>query len=596
MGLFPVNPKIVAALPGREVPIPLVDESVTPVACKQQQHHPVQADIVNKQVDLWLSTGVIRYATSSWCCRYSIVKEKDGCNRLTVDYRPLHAVTKKDSGGIGTLATMHHRIKGSNFFTLLDLPSAYHQLSIKKADRHKTAFRDARGRLYEFTRCGFDLTTISAVFSAHLGDTLRPVENKGNVERWLDDILRSVSLADHFALIEEVFNLLHEAGYWVHFKKSMFCMAEVEFLGAMVGRSGIRPAPSKIKAVRELEMPSTVGEVRAFLGLAGYLRGFVPDFSSLTAPITDFLRDKAFSSKRARKLRVPWGAAQTEVFLAVISALITHPVLTVPDWNLPFALHTDASELAAGAVLTQEVENREAPLSCASYRFTRTEERLSPNDREVLGVLYGIEQFHTYLQHRRFTLVTYCAALTWLFTSQNLSSKMHRWSMRLMQFDIDLKWRKGEDHTAPDAQSRLRRNGPPEPPIDTSYPDDTSRPVENQGPAGPVLDGVPLRSLAPSDGEGTTQSPLDVGTNLQVDADAQPVLDAFPWLRWDLQRCAANRGCPCPCSMHSSSHRNPRKTTTTNAVRHTRTSRAPWTRDSPELWSLVAERLMHYWH
>ena len=155
----------------------------------------------------------------------------------------------------------------------------------------------------------------------------------------------------------------------------------------MVGRAGIRPAPSKIQAVRELEMPSTVGEVRAFLGLAGYLRGFVPDFSSLTAPITDLLRDKAFSSKGARKLRVPWGVAQTKAFQAVISALITHSVLAVPDWNLPFALHTDASELAAGAVLTQEVQNREAPLGYASHRFTRAEERLSPNEREVLGVL-----------------------------------------------------------------------------------------------------------------------------------------------------------------------------------------------------------------
>ena len=118
--------------------------------------------------------------------------------------------------------------------------------------------------------------------------------------------------------------------------------------------------------------------------------------------------------------------AQTEAFQAVISALVTHPVLAVPDWNLPFALHTDASELAAGAVLTQEVENREVTLGYASHRFARAEERLSPNDRDVLGVLYGIEQFHTYLQHRRFTLVTDCAALTWLFTSQHLSSKMHR--------------------------------------------------------------------------------------------------------------------------------------------------------------------------
>lgn len=111
-GLFPVNPKIVAALPGREVPIPLIDENVTPVARKQQQYNPVQAEIVNKQADLWLEMGVIRQSTSAWCSRTSIVKKKDGSNRVTVDFRPLNAVTMKDSGGLGTLATMHHRIKG----------------------------------------------------------------------------------------------------------------------------------------------------------------------------------------------------------------------------------------------------------------------------------------------------------------------------------------------------------------------------------------------------------------------------------------------------------------------------------------------------
>ena len=330
MGLFPANPKIVAALPGREVPIPLIDENVSPVACRQQQYNPVQKDIVNKQVDLWFATGVIRYSTSAWCSRTSIVKKKDGSHRVTVDYRPLNAVTKKDSGGLGTLATMHHRIKGSNFYTLLDLPSAYHQLSIREADRHKTAFRCGRGRLYEFTRCGFGLTTIPAVFSAHLGDTLRSVENKGNVERWLDDILlHSATLEEHFALIEEVFDLLKGAGYSVHFGKCMFCMAEVEFLGTMVGRAGIRPSPSKIKAVKEMEMPTTVGEVRAFLGLAGYLRGFVKSFSTLAAPTTDLLRDKTFSSRRARNRRVPWGTAQTQAFKAVVHALITRPVLAV---------------------------------------------------------------------------------------------------------------------------------------------------------------------------------------------------------------------------------------------------------------------------
>ncbi|CAB1098457.1 unnamed protein product [Ectocarpus sp. CCAP 1310/34] len=245
------------------------------------------------------------------------------------------------------------------------MPSGYHQFSIKEADRHTSAFRDARGRLYELTRCDFGLTTIPAVFSAHVGDTFVPVENKGGVQRWLDE-MQSATLEGHLTLIEEVLDLLYEAGYSVHFKKCMFCMSEVEFLGAMVGRSG----------------------------------------------------------------------------------------------------------------------------------------------------------------HRRSTLVTDCAALTWLFTSQNLSSKIRRWALRLMQFDIELRRRKGEDHTAPDALSRLHRKGAPEPPVDTFLPDDISRPVSNQGLVGPVLDSVPLRTLAPpTSREETHPPPFNATAEIRAAVEDEKVLD-----------------------------------------------------------------------
>ncbi|CAB1096285.1 unnamed protein product [Ectocarpus sp. CCAP 1310/34] len=256
-------------------------------------------------------------------------------HRVAVDYRPLNDVTKDDDGGLGALATMHRRTNGSNFFMLLDLPSAYHQLSIKEADCYKMAFIYARGPLYGFTRCGFGLTMIPAVFSAHLGDARRPVEARGGITAWWHTSARKFAVAskgggsvssrgvggvnvrsgtpsstgpagpwlptgrevssgkdastcgsgvprraasnagwttscctvdEHVALIEEIFDLLHEAGYSVHFKKCMLGLSEGELLGAMVGRSGVRPTPSKIKAVEEMEIPATDGEVRSLLG------------------------------------------------------------------------------------------------------------------------------------------------------------------------------------------------------------------------------------------------------------------------------------------------------------------------------------------
>lgn len=496
-GLFPRNPKVVPVVHGREVPLPLIDENVTPVACKPQKYSPMAASIVNKQSDVWHEATVTRHSTSSWCSQTVLVPKSNGEWRVCIDYRALNKLLKTDSGGLGDISAMHDRIKGSKYFTLLDLPQAYHQLPIKEEDRHKTAFRDATGRLFEFNCCSFGLQTIPAVFSASLGDLLRELRKRGGLESWLDDVLlHNKTLAEHLAAIRELLQLLVDAGYSVHFGKSEFCFSEVEFLGVMVGRDGTRAAPSKVKAIQEMAMPTNVGEVRAFLGIAGFLRGFIPNFSALVAPISDLLRNKAFNSRRARRLPVPWGHEQAAAFLAVIEALTSHPVLALPNWFLPFMLHTDASTLAAGGVLTQEVEGRDAPVGYSSKRFSRAEEKLSANDREVLGVLHALDHFQTYLQHRRFTLVTDCAALLWLFTSQNLSPKMHRWAMRMMQYDMDLRWRKGTDHVAPDALSRLQRKGPPGPDIDTSFPDDPTTAEDGKGPIGPVLDGQPLQDLA----------------------------------------------------------------------------------------------------
>ena len=153
------------------------------------------------------------------------------------------------------------------------------------------------------------------------------------------------------------------------------------------------------------------------------MRDFVPDFSGTTAPISDILRNKEFSSKRACNKRVPWGPQQTKAFVEIVKGLTTHPVLLFPDWAQLFTLHTDARTTTAGSVLTQQVNGGEPhwPVGYYSKRFSQAQQKASANDREVLVVLYAVDHFETYLQHQQFTLVTDCAALLWLFSSQNLS-------------------------------------------------------------------------------------------------------------------------------------------------------------------------------
>ena len=244
------------------------------------------------------------------------------------------------------------------------------------------------------------------------------------------------------------------------------------------------------------------------------------------------------------------------------------PVLMPPDWERPFTLHTDASERAAGAVLTQVVEGRDMAIGFGSHRWSPAESRRAPTDREVRAALFGLDHFRVYLLHRPFTLVIDCSAITWLFTSQHLSSTMYRYALRMMEFSMTLQWRKGTEHTVPDALSRLPQKGPAGPPLDTSFPDDTSSSVgRNDEPVGPVLDGVPLQSLAPRVGMDEDPRPVDTsgGDN---SPDEEPTLDGVQLAA--LGATEVNTG---PRSGRCSTPWKFRTRWTTNGARPTRKSR-----------------------
>lgn len=207
-GLFPSNTKIVGVKHGRKVALPLIDENVTPIACKAQRWSPHMADILMKQINQMLDAGILRFSNSSWCFRIVPVPKSDGTYRICIDYRPLNRLIKKDSGGLGDITGMLDRMKGSKFFTSLDLAQAYHQLELEENDKHKTAFRDPTGRLLESNVCNFGIGTIPAVFSATLGDDLREFLGKG-LEKWLDDmLLHTKTLEEHFTLLKQVLEVL----------------------------------------------------------------------------------------------------------------------------------------------------------------------------------------------------------------------------------------------------------------------------------------------------------------------------------------------------------------------------------------------------
>ena len=133
-------------------------------------------------------------------------------------------------------------------------------------------------------------------------------------------------------------------------------------------------------------------DVRVLLGMGGYLRQFIPNYSTVTVPIYDLLREPRFRFKRVRRLKVPWGEFQQQAKDALIKALISPSILALPDWDKPFRLHTDARGIGAGAVLTQFYDYLEKILIYASHKWSVTDAKRSATDRECLEIVWAVDK------------------------------------------------------------------------------------------------------------------------------------------------------------------------------------------------------------
>ena len=250
---------------------------------------------------------------------------------------------------------------------------------MRSEDAAKTAFRTADG-LFEFTVMRFGLRNAPATFQRLMDVVFSGLKWQGLLVYLDDIIIYSVDEIRHLSLLEQVLQRLSDAGLKLNPKKTTLVSREVNYLGHVVSADGVRPDPKKVKAVAQLAPPTSVREVRSFLGLAGYYRWFIDGFAAVAAPLY------ALTKKQAR---FEWGAQQQTAFDALKSLLCRAPILAYPRRNRAFVLDCDASDDAAGAVLTQiDEEGHEVVVQYASYTFTGAEQRWPIMERRPM-LWYG---------------------------------------------------------------------------------------------------------------------------------------------------------------------------------------------------------------
>ncbi|XP_041915813.1 uncharacterized protein LOC121680475 [Alosa sapidissima] len=303
----------------------------------RERYRPVPPTLYKEMQALlkgMLDTGVIRESSSPWAAPVVLVQKKGGGLRFCVDYRKLNSVTHKDAYPLPRIEEALTNLKKSQWYSTLDLASGYWQVEVDEQDKEKTAFATPMG-LYEFQRLPFGLCNGPATFQRLMQRCLGDL-NLDTVLVYLDDvIIFSPSFESHIQHLEEVFHKMRSFGLKLKPEKCTLFQKQVRFLGHLVDSEGVRPDPEKTSAVQNWKIPSTVHEVRSFLGFVGYYRRFIGGFSKIARPLNALLQNTAKHGKK-KSIPVEWTLECQTAFSTLKQELTQAPVLAFADFSLPF--------------------------------------------------------------------------------------------------------------------------------------------------------------------------------------------------------------------------------------------------------------------
>ena len=268
-------------------------------------------------------------------------------------------------------------------------------------------------------------------------------------DAYIDDIIiYSDTWEEHLRIIRELFKRLLDAKLTINLSKSEFCHAVVTFLGHIVGQGQVRPIDAKVKAILDFPEPTCKRQLMRFLGMAGYYRKFCNNFSTIADPLTNLL-------KKGTKFH--WNENCQIAFDKLKAILMSTPVLLAPNFDKPFKLAVDASDLGAGAVLIQEDNNGiDHPVCYFSKKFNKHQKNYSTIEKECLALILAIQHFEVYVSSSLTPIVVFSDhnPLTFLHKLKNKNQRLLRWSLMLQEYDLDIRHIKGKDNLIPDALSR----------------------------------------------------------------------------------------------------------------------------------------------
>ena len=248
-------------------------------------------------------------------------------------------------------------------------------------------------------------------------------------------------------MLRELFRRLLAAGMTIRPTKCLFGVNTVDFLGHRLEEGLIGLHEDNVTKIKDAPRPTTKKQIRSFMGLAGYYRDFIPNFTAL-APLSDLTR-------KGQPNKVEWGETQEKAYQSMKALLAKEQVLRLPDPGKIYFLRTDASDTGIGAVLMQKHDGKLFPVRYGSKKLSSAERNYSTIENECLAIVWGFKRFHLYLYGVPFVLKTDHEPLKYMNSAKFAKGRLMRWAMFLQSYNFRVEAIKGSENVGADYLSRV---------------------------------------------------------------------------------------------------------------------------------------------
>ena len=393
-----------------------------------------------------MKLGVLKKVNrSQWGAPTFIIPKKDKTVRFISDFRELNKRIRRTPYPIPKIKDLLLRLEGFTYGSSLDLNMGYYHIELGDKSKEMCTITTQWGK-YEYQRLPMGLCNSPDIFQEKMSELLAGLDT---VRVYIDDVLHVTkgTWEEHLEGLDEILNRLKTVGLKINAKKSFFGVKQLDYLGYTISTEGIAPIPKKVEAIQAIQIPKTRKQLRHFIGMINYYRDMWRQRSTLLAPLT------ALTSKGKP---FKWEIEHTKCFDAIKRVMGREVLLTYPDYNALFEIHTDASKTQLGAVISQHNK----PIAFISRKLNGAQLNYTTTEKELLSIVETLKEFRNILLGHQITVHTTDHKN---LTYKNFNTeRVMRWRLILEEFGPELRYIKGEKNVVADALSRLDMDENPE--------------------------------------------------------------------------------------------------------------------------------------